>query len=274
MHRRLHSNTVLIAFCLALASAAGARALDSATTDPRAIMKAVSEQARTERASSRVKMMIRDKSGERERLVSMRSMRIEHGRKNLLVIESPADVRNTGFLSIDYDNGGRVDEQWLYLPKLKRVTRVPSSGKSDRFVGSDFSYSDMSAQDPDDYELKLIAASVKVGDEDCWQLESTPRTARVAEETGYKQSQIWVSKSKLVPIQMKAWLADGTHVKYFKATDLRKVDGIWTPHRVQMRTLQRNELESETVLEVLSVSNAAKDVSEDDFTQQRLEHGL
>jgi Outer membrane lipoprotein-sorting protein len=266
--RRLMAGLVLSGLC-----AGTAAALPPDTTDPRAILRAAFESNRGARSRSKLKMTIRDAGGTRERALENRSLRFAGGRKSLILIAAPADVRGTGFLSIDYDAGARSDEQWLYLPRLRRTARVPASGKSDAFVGSDFSYADLSQQDPDDFELKLIAASAPVAGEDCWQIELVPRTPRVAEETGYGKSHMWLSKSKLVPLQIKAWLREGGKTKYFKAGDVRQVDGVWTPHRLQMRTLKGEQLESETVIEVSEVANAAADVTDAEFTQQRLERG-
>ncbi|HKP62657.1 MAG TPA: outer membrane lipoprotein-sorting protein [Polyangiales bacterium] len=266
--------TSLLLCCVLVATSA--HALSPDTKDARAIMRGVFESNGAARSRARMKMTIRDGLGTRERTLQTRSLRFEGGRKNLLLIEAPADVRGTGFLSIDYDAGSRADEQWLYLPKLHRVTRVPASGKSDAFVGSDFSYADLSQQDPDDFELKLLSPSVDVAGEDCWLIEALPKRPRVAEETGYAKSQIWISKAKLVPLQIKAWvgLATSTRIKYFKASDVRKIDGVWTSHRLQMRTLDGQTVASETTIDVSDASNAAADVDDAEFTQQRLERGL
>jgi hypothetical protein len=204
----------------------------------------------------------------------MRSKRDASVRKSLVVIEAPADVSNTGFLTIAYQKHSQADEQWLYLPKLHRVSRVPNSGKSDSFVGSDFTLSDLSPMDPDNYDVKLVQESVKVGDQDCWLLEATPHSETVKAETGYEKTQLWISKDKLVMVQLKAWVGGGKRTKYLKISDIRKVDGIWTPHRLQMRTLDGPDVASETLIEVLNVSNDAKDVVDSDFTQQRLERGV
>jgi hypothetical protein len=254
--------------------ASTASALPPDTSDPRAIMREASANNGGDRAKSRMRMTIKDPSGSRERTMTSRSMKVEGGRKTLILIEGPADVRGTGFLGIDYDAGTRTDEQWLYLPKLRRVARVPASGKSDAFIGSDFSYADLAQRDSEDYEVKLLQASTKVGDEECWLIEATPRTARISEETGYTKMEIWVSKSKVVPVQFKAALTTGGKIKYWKAGDFKQVDGRWTPHRMQMRTVKGEALESETIIEVLELSNSAPDVTEDLFTQQRLERGL
>ena len=59
-----------------------------------------------------------------------------------MIFESPSDVQNTGLLSVDYD-GAKDDDQWLYLPSLHKATRISSGDKSGSFMGTDFTYSDM-----------------------------------------------------------------------------------------------------------------------------------
>ena len=275
MSRRLPALLLAMMACIQpLALGSTARAIDPSATDARAILQAAFDAQVRAQSVSRMKMTIRDRTGTRERLMVARTKRFGDARKTVILIEQPAEVRNTGFLSIDYRASGRADEQWLYLPKLHRVTRVPSSGKADAFVGSDFSISDLSAKDADGYEVKLLEASVTVGDDTCWLIEATPRTPALREETGYERTQIWVSKSKQLPVQLKAWLLGGKKAKYFKASDIRNDGATFTAHRIQMRTLEGNDLLSETVLEVLSVDNEARDLKDSDFTQQRLEQGI
>jgi len=249
-------------------------ALDPKSSDARAILSAVLDAPNISRSLSRMKMSIRDRSGTRERIMSMRAKRYDNARKSLIVIEQPSDVRNTSFLTVDYFARERADEQWIFLPKLHRVSRVPSSGKAGSFVGSDFSISDLSPQSADSFEVKLLEPAVKVGDEECWLLETRPRNEAVRDETGYEKTQTWISKKKQVTVQIKMWLPGGSRTKYFKASDIRQVNGVWTAHRNQMRTLDGTNLVSETLLEMLNVDNDAKDVSDNDFTQQRLEQGI
>jgi hypothetical protein len=264
--------SLTVAMCLVTLSAA---AIDANTTDARAILVAVFDgQQGSSRSLSRMKMSIRDSAGTRERVMHVRSKRFPEGHKRLILIEQPDEVRNTGFLSIDYSARTRADEQWLYLPKLHRVSRVPDSGKADAFVGSDFSLSDLAGQNPEDYKASLLEATTRVGEEECWHIEATPRDEAIRDATGYSRTELWISKSKLATVQLKAWVADTPRVKYLKASDIRKVGETWTAHRVQMRTLEGTKLISETVLEMLSLDNDAKDVQDGDFTQQRLERGL
>jgi hypothetical protein len=261
----------LLVFSLAVSDVA---ALDPSSRDAQAIMREALQPRGGDRSLLRMKMTIRQGTSTRERIMSVRVKRAPQERKTLIVIEQPADVRNTGILALDFKERGRSDEQWLYLPALRRVSRVPSSGKSDPFVGSDFSISDLSGQDPDDYDFELVEENVKVNGEDCWLIESTPRGELVKTETGYVKTQTWVSKAKRIPVQLKAWTLNANKVKYFKAGDIRQVGGVWTPHRLQMRTLERESVASETVIDVLTVDNDAAEVGDADFTKQRLERGV
>lgn len=258
-----------------LTQASNTLALDPTSTDARAIMQAASDQANGGNSTfAKMKMVIKQGSSTRERMMVLRGRRNAEGRKGLILIEAPADVRNTGFLTVDYKAASHADEQWLYLPALHRVSRVPNSGKSDAFVGSDFSISDLSGQEPSDYQLKIVEQSTKLGDDECWLIESLPKDDAVKAKTGYSKIHFWVSKSKVLPVQFKAWGLDGKKTKYFKATDIRKVDGLWTPHHLQMRTLEQGKEPSETVIDVTSVRNEAPEVTDADFTQQRLERGV
>ena len=55
-------------------------------------------------------------------------------------------MKNTGFLTYDYDASGKDDDQWLYLPALGKTKRIASSDQSGAFMGSDFNYSDLIGQ--------------------------------------------------------------------------------------------------------------------------------
>jgi hypothetical protein len=101
-----------------------------------------------------------------------------------------------------------------------------------------------------------------------------PRRAAIKRESGYEKIQVWISKQKLVALQFKGWLVDGKRTKYFKASELRSNDGIWSPQRITMRTLEGSKLLSETVIDYLNLSYNSTEVTDSDFTQQRLEQGV
>lgn len=255
---------------------ASAHAIDPSSSDPKAILNAVSQSQLPSSSLARMKMSIKDSTGTRERVFSMRSKRYPDGLKMLFLAEAPADVRNTAILTVNYKDPERADDQWMFLPKLSRVTRVAQSSKADPIMGSDVSMSDLSLsnQEPNDFDVKLIDGAGKLGAEDCWIIESVPRRAAIKRESGYEKIQVWISKQKLVALQFKGWLVDGKRTKYFKASELRSIDGIWSPQRMTMRTLEGSTLLSETVIDYLNLSYNSTEVTDSDFTQQRLEQGV
>lgn len=277
-HYSIHRLAPLSTLILSL-STLNAWAIDPNATDPKAIMKAAEERAEGDKSKSRLVMQIIDKDGrKRERVVQSRSMDFAEGRKQVMLFESPEDVRGTGMLSVDYDSGSKDDDQWLYLPSLKKSTRISSGEKSGSFMGTDLSFSDMTKADPEHYDYKMIKQSVQVKldgqDEECWLIESSPKTAKAKEETGYLKSQVWVSKEKLMPVQVKSWIREGKKLKYIQFKDIKKVDGLWVAHSIVARTKKGKQVESTTVLQFSALSFNNDDVTPELFQQSRLEQGL
>lgn len=251
----------------------GARALAASSDDPAAIVAAVSQRDMGKRMLTRLRMTIQDSTGSRERMIAMRSHTFDNDVRMLIRVEGPAEVKDTALLSVDYDNPKKVDEQWLYLPNLHRTTRVPGNNRSGAFMSSDFSYADLSRPDYRGYALRLVDSNVKVDGDECWLIEAVPKSSELRERTGYAKTLLWVSKAKQMPLQMKSWVIEGRRIKYVKLTKLERISGIWTPLRMQARTMAGSKVLSETVLDVLSVEYGSKTVTDDDFTVQRLAPG-
>jgi outer membrane lipoprotein-sorting protein len=251
-----------------------ADAIDPNSTDARAIVQAAEDEDRGDKTIGRAKMVISDASGRtRERTFLQKGLKFKGGEKMILFFESPADVRNTGFLTINYD-ADKDDDQWLYLPSLKKTTRISSSGKKGAFMGSDIAYADLASRKVDDYTYSIIEQSVKVDGEDCWLIEAKPKSSKTIDETGYVKMHQWISKSKLLPIQGKAWVKEGRKLKYLKNEDIKKVDGVWVPHKLTVRTVKNGKVESTTVLSFLSVKLNQASVNDAEFTERRLEQGI
>lgn len=248
------------------------------STDAKAIMDAVENQPDGDRSTSRLTMTIQDKDGrKRVRVVSSKSIKFKEGTKQLMRFESPADIRGTGLLSVDYDDGNQDDDQWLFLPSLHKSTRISSGEKSGSFMGTDLSFSDMTKADPKQYTYKTLKPSVKVKldgqEEECWLIESRPATAKAKSETGYLKSHVWVSKSKLLPVQIKSWVREGKKLKYIQFKQIKKIDGLWTPHTIIARTKKGKKTESTTILQFTEMAYNQAQVTEDLFTQSQLEQG-
>jgi hypothetical protein len=251
-----------------------ASAIDSSEKDPRKVAQAVSDRENGDKQVAKVKMTLIDNSGrKRERIMSTRSMDFDGGTKTVMIFESPADMQGTGLLSIDY-SGNKDDDQWLYLPSLKKTTRIASSGKSGSFVGTDITYADLTKKDVDAYDYTMIKDSVSVDGEECWLIESRPRTDAEKKSTGYLKIQSWISKDKLMPIQAKMWIKEGKKLKYMKFEEIKKIDGIWTVHKLIVRTVKNGKVESTTLMASENIRFNDPSVSDSDFSERTLEQGI
>ncbi|EQC52144.1 efflux RND transporter permease subunit [Bacteriovorax sp. DB6_IX] len=106
--------------------------------------------------SANVEMILLNKQGQKStRLMKIKTLEVQgDGDKSLTTFDSPRDVKGTSFLS--FSHATTADDQWLYLPALKRVKRISSNNKSGPFMGSEFAYEDISSQEIEKYTYKYL----------------------------------------------------------------------------------------------------------------------
>ncbi|MCG8068430.1 MAG: outer membrane lipoprotein-sorting protein [Candidatus Thiodiazotropha taylori] len=142
-------------------------------------------------------MLLKNRHGE-ESLRDMRNQTLEvegDGDKTLVVFDEPRDVKGTALLSFSHKVGD--DDQWLYLPALKRVKRIASRNKSGPFMGSEFAYEDISSQEVEKYTYRFIEESEHDGIAS-YLVERYP----VDPNSGYTRQQMWVDKARYIPIKI------------------------------------------------------------------------
>ncbi|MCK5760788.1 MAG: outer membrane lipoprotein-sorting protein, partial [Candidatus Delongbacteria bacterium] len=104
----------------------------------------------------KLKMTLINKSGnERVRELKQFIKDFGHVEKKIMYFIKPADVKNTSFMNWSYTDD-KADDQWIYLPALKKVKRISSDSKSDYFMGSDFTYDDLGDRKPSDDIHKIL----------------------------------------------------------------------------------------------------------------------
>ena len=239
----------------------------------RAIMELVDARDDGDNASQDMLMILIDKRGnQRKRAIRSFSKDFGEDTHSIMFFLSPADVKDTGFLTYDYDEFDRDDDQWLYLPALKKVKRIASSDKSGSFMGSDFSYADMTERKLDHYDYTLMKEA-EVDGVPVWQVEAIPNTPEEIEETGYTKSVVFVRKDNYVVIRSVAWVKKGKRLKYFDVKKLEQIDGIWIPTEMHMTTKKGKATLHKTVL---TASNVHFNQGHDDdlFSTRQLEKGL
>ena len=141
-------------------------------------------------------------------------------------------------------------------------------------MGSDISFADMTSTSIDDYAYAMSDANAPVGSEACWKIEATPKTKRAKDETGYLKSVIWVSKDKLMPLQMKHFIREGKKTKLMKFGKYKKMGAIWFAQKISAQTRQGGKALSTTVMSFNQVTFDDPGITDTDFSQRRLERGL
>jgi hypothetical protein len=243
--------------------------------DPKAreIMQKVNDRDDGDNQTAEMEMVLID-SRNNKRVREIRSFRKDKGKDvySIMFFLAPADVKGTGFLTYDYDESGKDDDQWLFLPALRKTKRIASSDKSGSFMGSDFNYSDMTKPDLEDYDFTLMK-EVAVDGVDTWQIEAVPRSKDIAEEIGYDKSILWVRKDNAVPIRAVRWVTKSPRLKYMQVMKLARIDGIWVSTETQMVTREGNKTVHATLLRFNNI-RFNQELDEDQFTVRQLEKGL
>ena len=136
-------------------------------------------------------MELKNKQGNTSiRKVQVKTLEVENdGDKGLTVFNEPRDIKGTA--SLTYSHALDADEQWLYLPALKRVKRINSKNKSGPFMGSEFAYEDISSQEIEKYSYKYIEDQTLNGI-DCFVVERYP----AYQHSGYTRQRAWVNKQE------------------------------------------------------------------------------
>ena len=113
----------------------------------------------------------------------------DDGDMSMIVFDNPRDVKGTAFLS--HTHKAEADDQWLYLPALKRVKRISSNNKSGPFMGSEFAYEDIASQEVEKYTYRYLADEAFDG-RDHFKVEFFP----VDPKSGYTRQVVWMDKEE------------------------------------------------------------------------------
>lgn len=174
-------------------------------------------------------------------VLTLREESIDH---LLLRFTFPGDIRETGLLSIEQPDGD--NDQFLYLPALGRSRRISSGERQDPFVGSDFTYEEISGRRLDDYNYKLLGEESLDG-RPVYVLESTAKESNAK----HARSVSWVDTERLMILRAEIFDSNGELIKEFTSARIEEIDGVWTPREQTMRTPRED---TSTVLAITQAS--------------------
>lgn len=168
-------------------------------------------------------VLINDKGQKRERKMATTQKLQPNGVDSSLLVKFsfPNDIRGTGFLQIEHSDAD--DDQWIYLPALKKSRRLVANNKKDSFVGSDFSYGDVSLPKVDLYRHALLRSETIDGS-DCYVVESLPANDTVQSNNGYSKKITWVRKDSFIEARVEYYDLSERLLKTQLITDHTKVE--------------------------------------------------
>lgn len=188
--------------------------------------------------------------------------------KILIRFTKPRSIYGAGLLI--EENEKRSDDQWLYLPVLKKIKRISTSERSHSFMGSEFAYEDMHGEVTDDFNYTL-AGSENVNGKDCYIIEAKPVSARKIEETGYSKRRLWIRKDINFKVKVEYYDKKGELLKTEYDEELITIPG--GKLRMNLVTMVDNRSGNKTVLRSKHrMINSG--VPGTKFTTTYLEHGI
>jgi len=177
-----------------------------------------------------MKMSLRNRHGDKSaREMHNKSLEvIGDGDKTLIVFDRPRDVKGTAFLS--FTHAIKPDDQWIYLPALKRVKRISSSNKSGPFMGSEFAYEDISSQEVEKYTYKYIKDDVYEG-RPVFIIERFPQY----KNSGYTRMITWLDSETYSPLKIDFYDRKNSLLKTLTYHDYKQyLDKFWRADRMEM----------------------------------------
>ncbi|MFK8026522.1 MAG: outer membrane lipoprotein-sorting protein [Gammaproteobacteria bacterium] len=181
-------------------------------------------------------MVLRNAAGkESSRTLEIKTFEVQDeniGDRSLVVFDSPRDIKGTALLS--HAQILDPDDQWLFLPALKRVKRISSTNKSGPFVGSEFAFEDFTATELNKYSYKWLRTEA-CGDMTCDVVERYPQY----ENSGYTKQIAWIDQSVYQLRKLDFYDRKDSLLKSLTLEDYRKYDDdIWRAHTFSMKNHQ------------------------------------
>lgn len=223
--------------------------------------------------SRNLTMEMIDRRG-KKRVRETRGFRKYYGdeKRTVIFYLKPRNVKKTGFLTYDYPQASKDDDQWLYLPAMRKVRRISASDRGDYFLGTDFTFEDIKKESKvtiEDFTWKTVGEE-NIDGSHCYIVQGIPVSEEIAKELGYSKVLSWVDSKIWMVRQSKRWDVRGNELKTVFTRDIRKVQNIWTAHTIEVR----NHKTGHTTRFIFSDIDYSTGVKDSVFTQRSLKRGL
>lgn len=183
-----------------------------------------------------MRMILRNAQGDK----AVRALRIKtlevnaegEGDRSLVIFDQPRDIAGTALLS--YAHAVEADDQWLYLPELRRVKRISGANRAGPFMGSEFAFEDLTAPEVAKYSY-LWLRQAPCGALTCHVIERRPRYS----DSGYSRQEVWLDQEELRPLRIDFFDRRGDKIKTLIYMDYRLYENrFWRAHDLYMENLR------------------------------------
>lgn len=164
--------------------------------------------------------------------------------KSIMFFQSPADVKGTSFMNWSYDSD-KSDDQWIYLPALKKTKRISSDSKSDYFMGSDFTYDDLGDRKLNADNHKLLREETVEG-KACYVVQSIS----IDEDYMYTKTITWINKNNFIGVKKEFYDEDEDLLKILTIKKYEEISGFWVITNSEMKNVQKNHSTSMSLTSV------------------------
>ncbi|MHB9291961.1 hypothetical protein Holit_01049 [Hollandina sp. SP2] len=198
------------------------------------IMRAAKDRVQADTTSSRSRMVITARNGgTTERLIDQYSKDAANGyARAVIVFQNPATVRGTRFLTMD--NASGKSDQWIFLPGIGKVRRIASSESGGSFMGTDFSYDDMSLMDRDvEEDTHTILREEALDGVACYVIQSVPKDS----DFQYSKTVSWIDKSNYRTYKQELYNKRGVVEKLMEISGYKDIQGRDTPTQTKVSTI-------------------------------------
>ncbi len=190
--------------------------------------------------SSQMEMVLINAHGDRTvRKMSSKVLEgTDDGDRSIITFSWPADVKDTRMLTWTHKTSN--DDQWLYLPSLKRVKRISSRNKSGAFMGSEFAYEDLGSQEVEKYTYKWLRDET-VQTRAHWVMERYP----VDKRSGYSKQLVWIDQEWRQPTKIDFYDRKGELLKTFSFSQYVQFGKYWRANYIEAvnhQTRKKSEL--------------------------------
>ncbi len=213
--------------------------------------------------------IIDSKGRERVREIAMVTKLFDNGdtEKRLLRFLAPADVKGTGLLVFDYEE--KDDDMWLFMPALRKTRRIVSSERAKSFMGSEFSYADMSPPILDEFTYRILSDKEVEGTL-CWEIEMVPIDEDVADENGFSKRIAYIGKKDYVIRGAVYYDLDGELHKELSVKEIRELDPVNHRYRPIHMIMVNRQNDRKSILKINEIQ-FNPNVKDDYFTTRYLE---